>query len=113
ALAVSQGLFAYPEKISGLVARTDCLRYDYYCNNTYNTVCVVPGTYTFATFGSDADIGLDDRPGFRFTPVFTQHNSAINAQDMGSILDSIPSTGGSLKSDIDLFSCTDNAVTIN
>ncbi len=111
-LAAAQNAHTYPTRISGLIPQTECMEYDWYCNN-YNTVCVVPGTYTFTTFSDEAKIGSLDQPSVTFSPLVTRHYSASTAQDMGSILDSIPSSGGSFRSDIDTFSCKDNAVVIN
>jgi len=110
-LATSQNAHTHPTVINGLVAQTQCLNYTYSC--TPKNVCVTPGTYTFASFGSDADIGGTDRPSVGFNVANTKHHNSALAQDMGSILDSVPAGGGSRVSDIDSFSCRDNAVPIN
>ncbi len=111
ALATSQNTHTHPSIINGLVAQTLCLNYTNSC--TPKNVCITPGTYTFASFGNNADIGNTDRPYVGFNIVNTKHNTPALAQDMGSILDSVPVGGGSRTSDVDSFSCRDNAVTIN
>ena len=111
ALASAQNVFAYPDKFTGLVAKTECMDYYTYCSN--KTACVVPGTYTFTTMGGDADVGRVDKPTFTFVKTRTRHHSPLTAQDLGSIMDTLGAGGGVIRSDVDDWSCTDNAVTIN
>src|SRR5690606_20713699 len=111
ALAIAQNAHTHTSVVNGLTEQTECRGYTYSC--TYNNTCVVPGTYTLATFGNEADIGGTDRPSFEFNIVNTKHYSPALAQTMGSILVSVPATGGTIKSDVDFFSCKDNAVPIN
>ncbi|MEP7110510.1 MAG: hypothetical protein ABI760_21130, partial [Ferruginibacter sp.] len=111
ALAASQNVFNFPDRVTGLSAKTLCLDGYTYCEN--NTACVLPGTYTFTTMGSVSDVGRVDRPTFTFVRTRTLHNSPFNAQNMGSIMDTLGANGGTLKSDVDYWSCEDNAVSIN
>jgi gliding motility-associated-like protein len=111
ALATAQNMFAFPDKINGLLPKTLCMDGYFYCNN--KTVCVTPGTYTFVTMGGDADVGRADRPTFSFAIPKTLHNSPLAAQDMGSIMDTLGPAGGTVKSDVDVWDCYDNAVPIN
>lgn len=111
ALATAQNVFAFPDKINGLVPKTSCLDGNFVCYN--KTVCVTPGTYTFVTLSSDADVGKADRPTFSFAIPKTKHNSPFTAQDMGSIMDTLGPSGGTLTSDLDVWDCYDNAVPIN
>ena len=109
ALATAQNKFKYPEKISGLSAHTDCLP-GAECQG--RQVCVVPGTYTYVTFGNESDVGRMDQPSFKFSQLETMHNSPAKAQNMGSLLDSLKPGYNYVVSDIDRFSCRDNAITI-
>ncbi|HEX2535763.1 MAG TPA: hypothetical protein VHK69_18605, partial [Chitinophagaceae bacterium] len=68
--------------------------------------CLVPGTYTYATFGADRFIGTSDQPKFQFQKLETAHNAPEKAQNMGTL------KMGANKSDRDYFTCRDNAVPI-
>ena len=111
ALASAQSVFAFPDKVTGLIPRTECFDGYAYCAN--KTACVLPGTYTFTTMGGDGDVGRVDAPVFTFVKTRTNHYSPLTAQDMGSIMDTLGAAGGTLKSDVDDWSCSDNAVPIN
>ncbi len=111
ALAAAQNIFNFPDKITGLISKSLCL--DGYTCNVNKSACVIPGTYTFASFGSTGDVGRVDRPTFTFTRTRTLHNSPFTAQDFGSIMDTLGVNGGTKKSDVDSWSCDDNAVPIN
>lgn len=111
ALASAQNVFAFPDKVSGLIPKTECMDWNTNCTN--RTACVVPGTYTFATMGGDADVGRVDKPVFTFVRTRTMHNTPFAAQDLGSLWDTLGAAGGTKKSDIDAWGCDDNAVDIN
>ncbi len=111
ALATAQNVFAFPDKITGLIPRSDCLDGSVSCAN--KTVCITPGTYTFVTFGGEPDVGRADKPTFTFTIPRTKHNSPLNAQDLGSIMDTLGPGGGTKTTDLDVWDCYDNAVNIN
>jgi gliding motility-associated-like protein len=111
-LATAQGAFNYPQKITGLTSVSRCMDYYVTCSD-FNNVCVTPGTYTYTTFAGSPSIGAVDRPSVTYNIVKTTHYTPALAQDMGSILDSVSTSGGSRKSDIDFFSCKDNAEPIN
>lgn len=111
ALATAQSVFNYPEKVNGLDPKSLCLYGVTYCTN--KSVCVEPGTYTFASFGSVGDVGRADRPTFTFKKTRTQYNSLQNALNMGSIMDTLGPNGGTLRGKRDYWSCTDNAIPIN
>lgn len=111
ALATAQNMFSYPGTFSGLVANTECFNGRLRCDN--KSTCVIPGTYTFTSMGAQANIGNTDQPTFTFKRTRTIHNSPITAQDMGNIIDTIGPAGGTMLSDIDTWSCDDNAVPIN
>lgn len=111
ALATAQNIFAFPDKVTGLAPRSEC--FDGYVSCANKTVCVTPGTYTFITFGGDADVGRADRPTFNFAIPRTKHNSPFNAQDLGSIMDTLGPGGGTKTTDLDVWDCYDNAVPIN
>ncbi|MBC7890389.1 MAG: gliding motility-associated C-terminal domain-containing protein [Ferruginibacter sp.] len=110
-LSAAQNVFNYPDRVTGLSAKTLCLDGYTYCEN--NTACVLPGTYTFTSMASVGDVGRVDRPTFTFVKTRTLHNSPLKAQNMGSIMDTLGVNGGTLKSDADYWSCEDNAVPIN
>lgn len=111
ALATAQNVFDFPAKVTGLVPKSLCLYGYMYCAN--KTACVVPGTYTFASMGSVADVGRADRPTFTFVKTRTKHNSPQNTHNMGSIMDTLGPNGGTLRSYRDYWSCEDNAIPIN
>ncbi len=111
ALASAQNVFAFPDKITGLVPNSLCFNGFTYCEN--KSSCVVPGTYTFASMGSTATVGWVDRPTFTFKKTRTQYNSLANALDMGSIMDTLGPAGGTLRTKRDYWSCDDNAIPIN
>lgn len=112
ALASAQNIFGYPDTISGLVANTECMNGTLTCNN--KSTCVIPGTYTFTTMGAGAHIGTADQPTFTFSRTRTLHNSPVNAQDMGSVIDTAEANGtDTVMSDVDTWSCDDNAVQVN
>jgi hypothetical protein len=111
-LAASQNVSGFPDKVSGLVAKTQCL--DGTWGDCYNKrACVLPGTYTFATMGGDANVGMVDRPSFTFIRARTKHHSLETAQDLGSILDTLGPNGGTIATDVDVWSCSDNAMPVN
>lgn len=112
ALATAQNVFAYPFQINGLVPNSACIQYNYSCEVEAKS-CVIPGTYTYVSFGKETNVGQQNSSKVRFNIVNTQHNSPANAEDMGDILSSLPSSGGIVESGIDYFSCRDNAVPIN
>jgi gliding motility-associated-like protein len=111
ALASAQNIFAYPGTFAGLVPNTECFNGRINCDN--KSTCVVPGTYTFTTMGTGADIGRADQPTFRFTQSRTIHNSPLTAQDMGNIIDTLATGVDSVASDVDTWSCENNAVPVN
>lgn len=112
AFTTAQNIFAYPGTFTGLVPNTECMNGVLRCNN--KSTCVIPGTYTFTTMGTGAHIGTADQPTFTFSRTRTMHNSPVNAQDMGSVIDTVQANGtDTVMSDIDTWSCNDNAVPIN
>jgi len=111
ALATAQNVFNFPNKVTGIVPKSLCLTGYEYCQN--KTVCVVPGTYTFASMGSTGDVGRADRPTFTFVKTRTKYNSLLNALDMGSIMDTLGPNGGALRGKRDYWSCDDNAISVN
>ena len=112
ALTSAQNIFEFPNTFTGLIPNTECINGALKCNN--KSTCVVPGTYTFTTMGTGAHIGIPDQPTFTFSRTRTKYNSPFNAEDMGNIIDSANAAGtDSVMSDIDRWSCDDNAVPIN
>lgn len=111
ALASAQNVFAYPDSVSGLIPKTECMDGTYYCYN--KSVCVIPGTHTLTTMAGVGDVGRVDKPTITFAKARTKHYSPFTAQDMGSIMDTLGVNGGTIKTDVDTWSCTDNAVSIN
>jgi gliding motility-associated-like protein len=111
ALASAQNVFSFPDKVNGLVPKSECM--DSYVTCYNKSVCVTPGTYTLTTMGSDANVGTVDKPTITFFRTRTKYSNPLAAQDMGSIMDTLGVNGGTIKSDIDVWSCDDNAVEIN
>ncbi len=110
-LAMAQNAFSYPDSIKGLTPYTLC-RFNSSCDG--DNICLVPGKYTLVSLGDSNHVGLSDgSPAVQFNIVNTQHASGPTAQNMASLLDTLGVNGGVKSSDIDYFSCTDNAVTIN
>lgn len=108
-MATAQSAFTYPAEINGLTLKSTCF-FQGGCGG--QRFCVTPGTYTLATFGTDAHIGVSDRPSITFDSTTTKHFTPQTAQDMGSIVDSLPGGVGTYFTDTDYFSCKDNAVPI-
>lgn len=111
ALASAQNVFSFPDKINDLVPKSLCFNGVEYCEN--KSVCVVAGTYTFASMASTSSVGWVDRPTFTFKKTRTKYNSLANALDMGSIMDTLGPNGGTLRTKRDYWSCEDNAIPIN
>jgi|GEM_PF-494699 len=112
-LAIVQGVNSYPDSISGLSIYAPCYTGRYWCN--FNNVCIEPGAYTLATITGDAPVpvGFNDQPAVQLQNLTTQHYNQATVQNMGSIVDSIGGVSGTWYSDVDWFSCKDNAVTID
>lgn len=110
-LATAQNVFAFPDRVSGIVPQTLCMDGDEYCRN--KSVCITAGTYTFTTMASVGNVGNADRPSFTFRKTRTQFNSPANAYNMGSIMDTLGPNGGTLRAKRDYWSCNDNAIAIN
>ncbi len=112
ALASTQGVNDFPETITGLSVYAPCTDI-ISCNK--NRVCLEPGTYTYATIGNGSDeiVGWADAPVVRVSNVSTLHYDSATVQNMGSIIDSIGGGIGTWTTDVDYFSCKDNAVTID
>lgn len=112
ALTSAQSIFGYPDKFTGLIPNTECFNGRLACNN--KSTCVIPGTYTFTTMGAGVNIGTVDQPTFTFRRTRTLHNSPFTAEDLGNVIDSITAAGtDTVMSDIDTWSCDDNAVPVN
>ena len=113
ALATAQNVNNFPDKINGLTRWSECR--NYFGNYCYGgeRVCVVPGDYTFVSFGGDNVIGFTDKPNFTAGTTTTVHYAPSLAEDFGNVLDSVGPNGGSRVSSADYFSCKDNADTIN
>jgi gliding motility-associated-like protein len=109
ALSISQNAHDYPSRITGLNPASNCLPF----NITPGKACLVPGTYTYVTFGDKSKVDYRSQPFFQYNIVNTVHDSPANAEDLGDILNIIPPNGGSMVSSIDHFSCRDNVVPIN
>lgn len=110
-LASAQNLFAFPQRFTGMKPVSDCMDGNTQCYN--KTVCVTPGTYTLVTMGGIGDVGRADRPTLTFTAVRTRYATPVTAQDMGNLWDTLGPGGGTITSDLDAWSCDDNAVPIN
>jgi gliding motility-associated-like protein len=111
ALAIAQNKFSYPNRLTGLVPFSKCL-YSWNCDIDRNA-CVVPGTYTLTSVGSEANLGQQVYSTITVTKPVTQHFTPATAQDLGSLWDSA-STYSTLSfgSDVDIFTCRDNPATI-
>jgi len=110
AIALTNKWYSGGDTLKGLVPQTVCSD-AYQCGG--DRVCVTPGTYTFVTIGNSTLTGLANSPTVQFNITTTVHKSGPTAQNMGNILDTLGAPGGTVVSDRDYFSCTDNAVTID
>ncbi|MEO8770099.1 MAG: gliding motility-associated C-terminal domain-containing protein [Ferruginibacter sp.] len=110
-LSTAQNAHNYPQTITGLVPYTEC-RIQSSC---FDNVCVTPGTYTLVTMGDDNSVGIgDNMPTVQFNIRNTMHLSGPTAQNMGNIIDTINLySTNNISTDLDYFSCKDNATTIN
>lgn len=109
-LATTQNAFTYPKILKGLDKHTECVSHQ----SCYGMrACVVPGTYTLATFGGAGDVGQSDQPNIQLRKFTTRFNAPAKAQNMGSLLDSSKKYGNTLVSLEDRFDCYDNAITID
>ena len=109
-LANAQNAHFFPDSIKGLIPYTTCLR-NPGCTNL--NVCIIPGTYTLASIADSNYTGVDPgSTGIQFNLVSTQHYNGTTAQNLGSIMDTLGVNGGTKYTDIDYFSCLDNAVSI-
>jgi hypothetical protein len=106
ALGSSQSAFAYPQKINGLIPKSDCFTSDDCSGQRF---CVIPQTYTLTTQANSSHLSLTEQPTLSFNTVTTKHFSPQTAQDLGSIIDSLPGGSGTWLSDVDYYSCKDNA----
>jgi len=111
ALAASQNVFDFPGKITGLVPFSNCVNFGCIDANA----CVVPGTYTYTSFANDAYSNpITDKPTIRLNTIQTSHYTPALAQDLGNVIDSMAKYNQtSRSSDIDYFTCKDNAQFIN
>jgi hypothetical protein len=106
-LAEEQGAHAYPDSISGLEPLGLCTR-------SYQYSCLLPGTYTFATFATDnllSSTQAIDQPTFKLDTLSTRFHSLATAEDLGSIIDSA-TVAVNYYSSWDYFSCTNNVDSI-
>jgi hypothetical protein len=102
ALATAQNAFTFPAQIRDLKAYSECVS-----SNDCNGVkaCVVPGTYTYVTFASDAHLSATIQPSFTFSNQGTKYATLATAEDLGTITESKTSSA-------DIFGCKDNVVDI-
>ena len=107
ALATSQSVFSYPQKITGLQPVSGCIS-GY--SNTQNA-CLIPGTYTLANF--DNRLGFEVTSKFTISQPITKFNTAAKAQDMGNIWQSVDPVYSIVMSASDTFTCYDNPLVID
>ena len=113
ALATAQGVNAFPQRITGLQAITECVTNSGYWCGTPKSVCITPGTYTLVTFGSNGNKGSIVSGQQRINTATTRFHSPATAEDMGDLNARLQPSGGTLNSAFDIFSCRDNAIPIN
>jgi gliding motility-associated-like protein len=111
ALAIAQGKFDFPEGITGLTPYSKFMRW-YGCDYERNT-CLVPGTYTLASFGWEANLGQQVTNTVIVSKPVTQHFTPATAQNLGSLWDSAAAYGSlTFYSDVDTFTCRENPAVI-
>ncbi len=104
-LANAQSSFSFPQRITGLEPWSNCMWY----GQASEPACVVPGTYTFATFGGPNFIGQKADVTMLAKATETKHATPATAQNMGSLWDSAAKYNSTtFYSDVDTFSCRDN-----
>lgn len=116
ALATAQSTFNWPGLIDGLNPLAGCPfvnsapygPYGWDWIYTTQKYCLLPGNYSFLTFGDQSEIGLAVQPSFRFQQYRTRFNSPQNAEDLGDVI----ASGLRAISQRDTFSCLDNPATL-
>ncbi|RYZ52908.1 MAG: PKD domain-containing protein, partial [Sphingobacteriales bacterium] len=112
ALALAQNMWTNPNTFSGLNAISNCFAAPENNNQIIRT-CLIPGTYTFSTYGNKSFVNRTDKPSFTTSTYTTLHYSQATVGNLGSVLDSIAaSSGNTYSSPLDYFSCRNNAITI-
>jgi gliding motility-associated-like protein len=112
ALAAAQNKYTWPEKIDGLDPLAGCAFYNsapygypgwdqIYTTQKY---CLVPGKYSFLTFGDSTEIGLSTKPIFNWQQPKTKFSSPEKAEDLGDVI----ALGMTAISTRDTFSCLEN-----
>lgn len=120
ALVQAQGVYDWPDVVTGLDPLMDCglfnqRFYGCYWWETYprlfnmHKYCVTPGTYTLAQYGDSSDVGAVLQPTFEFKKDVTQFWNPAAPDNMGDLL----ATGLMHLSQPDTFSCLENPATID
>jgi gliding motility-associated-like protein len=120
ALAQAQGVYNWPDEVTGLDPQMGCNLFNDRFYNCYwweplprlynlQKYCVTPGTYTLAQYGDSSDVGAVLQPTFEFRKDVTQFWNPAAPDNMGDLL----ATGLNHVSQPDTFSCRDNPAVID
>jgi gliding motility-associated-like protein len=120
ALAQAQGVYNWPDEVTGLDPQMGCNLFNDRFYNCYwweplprlynlQKYCVTPGTYTLAQYGDSSDVGAVLQPTFEFRKDVTQFWNPAAPDNMGDLL----ATGLTHVSEPDTFSCRENPATID
>ena len=121
ALAQAQGVYNWPEVVTGLDPQMGCNLFNTRFNNIYwwdpvlrlynmQKYCVTPGTYTLAQYGDSSDVGAVLQPTFEFKKDITRFWNPAAPDNMGDLI----ATGSLIHvSQPDTFSCRENPETID
>lgn len=106
AQAQAQAANVYPETITGLTDQIGC-------QSLYYTAryCVTPGIYTLVSLGDSFKVSIGDNPRLRLDFATTKYSSPNAPNNMGNITVALLG-GATVGSDLDVFSCVDNPLTI-
>jgi hypothetical protein len=120
ALAQAQGVYNWPDVVTGLDPQMGCGLFNERFYNCYwweplprlynlQKYCVTPGTYTLAQYGDSSDVGAVLQPTFEFKKDVTQFWNPAAPDNMGDLL----ATGLTHISQADTFSCRENPEVID
>lgn len=120
ALAQAQGVYNWPDEVTGLDPQMGCNLFNDRFYNCYwweplprlynlQKYCVTPGTYTLAQYGDSSDVGAVLQPTFEFRKDVTQFWNPAAPNNMGDLL----ATGLTHVSEPDTFSCRENPAVID
>ena len=109
--SAAQGANSYPEIIQGLVPVGGCRNFS---TCEVDKFCLVPGTYTLASLTTGSQSIGDNQPVIEFDTRRSKYGNPAHAEDLGDVISTLAALRtDTLLTDLDIFTCTDNAVSID